>query len=82
MLVLVCEDEILKITETSHDDKEVTHDLHDLQYSHDFIDNYILVISCNYYYTKHWSKQKHLLPYHDTSNKLKEINIKNIFKNK
>ena len=43
-LVLACEDEILKTTETWHDNKEVRHDLHYLQDSHDLIDNYLLLV--------------------------------------
>ena len=35
-----------------------------------------VIIYC--YWIKHRSEQNHLLLYHDTSNKLKEINIKNI----
>ena len=40
---------------------------------------FVISISCYFYYTKYWSKQKHLLPYHGTSNKLKGIDINNIF---
>ena len=39
----------------------------------------LLIAVCIYYYQiKHRPKQKHLLPYHNNSNKLKEININNI----
>ena len=35
----------------------------------------IVSVSCYPYYIKHWSKQKDLLPYIDTSNKLKVNSI-------
>ena len=38
----------------------------------------VLLISVSVYLIHHWSKQKHLLPYHDVS-KLKEIDIESIF---
>ena len=35
-------------------------------------------VPCYYYYTKHWSKQKHFLSYHNFNNVLKGIDINNI----
>ena len=40
----------------------------------------LICVSCCFYYTKHRSKQKHLVPFHDTNNKLKGIDINNKFK--
>ena len=74
-LVLACEDEILNTTETSLDK------VHYYTISLVFICLLLLVvisISGFVYYTKHRSKQKHLLPCHDTKNKSKVININNI----
>ena len=31
-----------------------------------------------YYHIRHWSKQKHTLPYYHSNNKLKEIDVNNI----
>ena len=62
-LVLACEDEILNTTETSLDK------VHYYTISLVFICLLLLVvisISGFVYYTKHRSKQKHLLPCHDT----------------
>ena len=36
-------------------------------------------IICYFCCTKHHSKQNHLLQYHDTINKFKEVDINNIF---
>ena len=38
----------------------------------------VVSVGYYYYYTRDWSKQKHLLPYGDTNNKLKVFDIKNI----
>ena len=38
----------------------------------------VISVNCYYCYTKHRSKQKHLLPYHDSSNELKGIDSNNI----
>ena len=38
----------------------------------------LITVSIYFYLIKHRSKQKQLLPYHDTSNKFKGININNI----
>ena len=37
-----------------------------------------ICVSCYFCSTKHQSKQKHLLPCHDTNNKLKGIDINKI----
>ena len=38
----------------------------------------LIIVNIYCYFMKHRSKQKYLLPYHDTSKKLKEIDINNI----
>ena len=40
----------------------------------------VVSIGCFYYYTRYSKKQEHLLPYKDTINKLKEIDINDIIK--
>ena len=77
-LILAYEGETSNTTKTSLNDKKV-----ELSYSHDFIDNYILIISCHFYqlllqlYKISIIKKKHLLPHDETSNKLKGIDISN-----
>ena len=37
----------------------------------------LIIVSIYCYHMKHWSKQKHVLQYHITNNKLKETDINN-----
>ena len=74
-LVIECEDEILNTTEAT--DKKVTFEKSNC-FMHTFLLETIcllllvvICVSCYFYYTKYRSKQKHLLPFHDTSIKLR-----------
>ena len=40
----------------------------------------VICASCYFYHTNYQSKQKPLLPFHNINNKLKGIDINNIFK--
>ena len=83
-LILACEDEILNTTETSLDDEKVTCKknnclIHTISLAILWLLVLVIVlISSYFYYKKHRSKQKRLLPYHDTNNKLKIIDINKI----
>ena len=79
--MLECQDRILNTTEAF--DKKLT-----CENNNCFIHFILMVIicllllivicvNCYFYYTKHRSKQKNLLPFHDISIKLKEIDVKN-----
>ena len=80
-LVLKCEDEILKTTETVNKNKNVACvKINCLIQTISLVIICLLLlivicVSCYFYYTKHWPKQKHLLPFQDTSIKL---DIKNV----
>ena len=81
-LVLECEDETLKTTETLLDDKNNNIWIMLLPYLYYFIGIYMVVIidlhlyhffSCYFYYTKYRPNQKHLLPFNKTIIKLREM---------
>ena len=82
-LVFACEDEILNTIETIHDNKAAICENNWLMQTMSLVIICTLLlasvsIGCYYYYTRHWKKEKHLLPFSDTSNKLKGIYIYNM----
>ena len=77
-LGLEYEDEILDTTETLLNDKKVAFSSNCLIHVISLVIICLLLlvvicVSCYFYYTKNLPRQKHLLPFNDTTNKLGEI---------
>ena len=75
-LLLPCEDEIYNPNQTSLDNKIAICRNNCLIHTNSLLN--VISIGSSYCYEKYHKSQKHLLPYNDTSNKLKWIDSYNL----